>query len=277
VQLKDKLHPFSFSFTISSIYQMRSVSSHLAPLIGLSGNFQYGWQAKLFSFSEAPYLRAVRAAGGFSSFLTLDLKGNRLEAALCALAGFILLGGDDVDPRLYGERKCRATKGIKARRDALEMAMTQHAIRYGKPLLAICRGIQLVNVALGGTLHQHIVSDLPGAFQHDQHKDENRRTRRRDHPAHEVIVTPGTLLARILKTRSIVTNSLHHQGLNTIANGLFVSGRCRLDGLVEAVELRGHPFFLGVQWHPEEMTASAEMRSIFRAFVAACRQGVSRA
>ncbi len=242
------------------------------PLIGLSTSFHNALESRVFSYLESAYTRAVRNAGGAPRYLPLDLQGEKLNEVLEAVDGVLLLGGDDIDPGLYGQPRHTKTKGIKPQRDSLEIEITRYAIRNRKPLLAICRGIQLVNVALGGTLYQHVLTEMSGASQHDHHKDASRHKKRRDLPAHSVDVVPGTLLASIVKTGTINTNSLHHQGLQVVANSLTISGRCHADGLVEAVELKDHPFFLAVQWHPEEMVNFPEMQRIFQALIAACQK-----
>jgi putative glutamine amidotransferase len=247
------------------------------PLIGLSSSFHNSFEARIFFHEEVSYIRSIRGAGGVPVFLTTGLTERDLADQLGKIAGLLLLGGDDVDPTLYGQKKQDRTRGVNTKRDSLELALTRHAIQTKKPLLAICRGIQLVNVALGGTLFQHIITDMPGACQHDHHKDGQHRLKPRDFPAHLVDLVPGTLISRIIGKKTVATNSLHHQGLDKVPEQLLISGRCAEDGLVEAVELQHHPFFLGVQWHPEEMTSCLEMQRIFAAFVSACKgEGVDR-
>ncbi len=242
------------------------------PLICMSSSFHNSLEVGIFSHLENPYIRAVTNAGGAPLFLTTDLAGRDLADRLEKMVGVLLLGGNDIDPALYGQEKQVKTRGIDKKRDTLELALSRHAIQTKKPLLAICRGIQLINVALGGTLYQHIITDMPGASQHDHHRDERHRLKPRDFPAHIVDPVPGTLLARIIGQEAVATNSLHHQGLHQVPEQLLVSARCALDGLVEAIELRDHPFFLGVQWHPEEMTSSPRMQRIIEAFLSACKR-----
>jgi putative glutamine amidotransferase len=148
----------------------------------------------------------------------------------------------------------------------VELTLARWAMGEGKPLLAICRGIQVLNVALGGSLFQDIADQVPGAGKHDWYPGYPR-----DHRPHTVAVAPGSRLAQILGASELAVNSLHHQALNRVALGLTVVARAP-DGIVESVEAPDHPFALAVQWHPEELTpADLGAQAIFDAFVMACR------
>jgi len=151
---------------------------------------------------------------------------------------------------------------VDPKRDSVELKMVQSAALDGKPFLGICRGCQVLNVALGGTLYTHIPDQLPDALDHDY--PGNMRTVL----VHEVKLKEGTRIAEIHGEPILNVNSLHHQGLKDIASSLRVAG-CAPDGLVEAIELPDHPFGLAVQWHPEWLTDQESTRNLFRKFVEA--------
>jgi putative glutamine amidotransferase len=214
----------------------------------------------------ATYTEAVRAAGGLPVLIPLGLAEDELNALVQRLDGILLPGGGDIAPAEYGGDETDETvRSIDADRDALELWLARYAAANQVPLLAICRGIQIVNVALGGSLWEDIYLSMPGAIVHDY----NIRNQR-DYLAHEVTVEPNSCLAGLLQTSdSIPVNSLHHQGIRRLAPGLTPVATAP-DGLIEAVELRDHPFALAVQWHPEAMLErSPLMRRLFRGFIQA--------
>ncbi len=218
------------------------------------------------------YRRAIEGCGAEAILIRMDTTAQELEQFFDQCDGFLLSGGDDVDPALYNQERSSRTKGIRRRQDELEIRIARWAAENQRPLLGICRGCQVINVAFGGTLFQHIADELPGALNHDQHRDFFGEKKSRTVLFHKVDVIPGSLLERIVMSAQMETNSLHHQGLNQIGAGLSISAVVPDDGLVEAVEISGHPFFLGVQWHPEELTALGEHRRIFEAFAEACKR-----
>jgi putative glutamine amidotransferase len=169
-----------------------------------------------------------------------------------------------VDPTLYGGRLDEAVHSIDPERDAFERAILPLILEADKPLLAICRGVQILNVALGGSLYEDIPSQLPDALRHDWYPNIPR-----DYLAHWVEVEPGSRLAESLGTRKLRTNSLHHQAIRQPAPGLEVVARAE-DAVIEAVELPGKCFAVGVQWHPECLPEEPVMQRLFKAFVSAC-------
>jgi putative glutamine amidotransferase len=211
------------------------------------------------------YVRAVTRAGAAPVLIPYITIEPRLRALYVVLDGLLLSGGDDVDPAHYGERvheKCRA---IDPQRDEMELMLARWAIDDGKPLLAICRGIQVLNVALGGSLYQDIQAQIPGAERHDWYPGYPR-----DHRPHTVAILPDTRLAHILEATTLPVNSLHHQALKDVAPGLIVTARAP-DGIVEAAEADDHPFAVAVQWHPEELADSDLCaQHLFDALVEAC-------
>ncbi|MDT8304343.1 MAG: gamma-glutamyl-gamma-aminobutyrate hydrolase family protein [Anaerolineae bacterium] len=212
------------------------------------------------------YTEAVGAAGGLPMLIPLGLTADELLALVQRLDGILLPGGGDIAPAEYGgDESDQTVRSIDPDRDALELWLARYAAANDVPLLAICRGIQVVNVALGGSLWEDIYQSMPGAIVHDY----NSRNER-DYLAHDVTVAPGSCLAGVLQTSDpIPVNSLHHQGIRRLATGLTTVATAP-DGLIEAVELRDHPFALAVQWHPEAMLERVPlMRRLFRGFVQA--------
>ena len=179
------------------------------------------------------------------------------------LDGVIFSGGGDLESSIYGMEATPEVKNVDPDRDRVEIQTVLEVVSEGLPFLGICRGLQVINVALGGTLYTHIADQHPQAVEHTFYPDWSR-----DHLGHPVRVDRGSRLAAILDTQEIQTNSLHHQGIRTQAPGLQATAWAP-DGLIEGIELPEHPFGLGVQWHPEWMPASAPMRALFSAFVEA--------
>jgi putative glutamine amidotransferase len=209
------------------------------------------------------YIEALQAAGGLPVLIPETLPDEDAQQLYALLDGLVLPGGGDLDPNVYGETQHPATDSIDPERDRVELYLTRQALAGQKPFLGICRGVQVMNVALGGTLYQDLPSEYPGAVQHYFRAPEFQR-------GHSVQVEEESLLARCLGAPLVVVNSRHHQSARVVAPGLQVVARAP-DGVIEALELPGHPFALGVQWHPENLTATASMRGLFEGFVAAAR------
>jgi putative glutamine amidotransferase len=212
------------------------------------------------------YARAVEHAGGLP-VLVPPLLGNADAGRIIdAVDGLLLTGGEDVDPARYGAVRHATVTSVSGERDATEFALLDAAHRRTKPVLAICRGIQVLNVAFGGTLIQDIPSERPGALAHD-HED---RHASRVHPVH---VEAGTRLAESLGASDLQVNSFHHQAPEIVSDRLRVAARSP-DGLVEGLEWDGDEWWaVGVQWHPEELNGRWET-GLFRAFLAAAGQKV---
>ncbi len=185
------------------------------------------------------------------------------------LDGFLFSGGGDMDPAFYGE-PVAGSRGIDRQRDELELVLVQRVVQARKPFLAICRGHQVVNVALGGSLYQDLASDMPGAIRHDYFQSAGYA---RDLRPHEVQLEPDSRVAQILGGTRFPVNSLHHQGIRRLAEGLVPVGYAP-DGLVEAFEMPDYPFAIGVQWHPEALAPTdPTMQRLFDALVQAARDG----
>jgi putative glutamine amidotransferase len=209
------------------------------------------------------YFAAIAAEGGLP--IALPHHAELAEAYLDAIDGLVVTGGAfDVDPSLYGGGAAHPTVTLKAGRTDFELAVTRAALARDLPVLGICGGQQLLAVAFGGTLLQHIPDAIPGALAHEQ---PNPRTE----PGHEVAIAPGTLLARVVGGRArMAVNSAHHQAVASPGAGAVVNATAP-DGVVEGVEHPGYRFALGVQWHPEYAVDPADPL-IFHAFLAACRR-----
>lgn len=209
-----------------------------------------------------PYVRCVEAAGGLPILLPTSDPARAAEY-LDLVDGLVLIGGDDVDPRLYGTAKRADCGDVDRTRDDFEIALIRAADRARVPTLGICRGLQVMNVALGGTLHQHIPADVPNAIAHSVVTYEE---------AHPVSVSPGSRLASIFAAGHLVVNSHHHQAIADCAARWTVSARAP-DGVVEGAEAKDHPFLVAVQWHPERMDGADSTRRLFQALVDSARAG----
>lgn len=221
------------------------------------------------------YLRALTRAGATPLLIPHLDDPDLLRAAYQRVDALLLPGGVDVAPEEYGQRRHEKCGTVDPERDGTELALARWCLDDGKPLLAICRGIQVLNVALGGSLYQDIEVQVPGAIRHDWYPGHPR-----DLLAHTVQIPPGTRLAAIVRAEpplpavpggaiELEVNSLHHQAIRDLAPGLTV-GALAPDGIVEAVEVEGHPFALSVQWHPEELApADARAQALFDALVQA--------
>ncbi len=212
------------------------------------------------------YLDAILTAGGLPMLLPTSLPIAALPELVNRFDGFVLSGGGDVDPALYGGHLDVTVHSIDPERDAFECALIPLVLQADKPLLAICRGAQILNVALGGSLYEDIPSALPEALRHDWYPNYPR-----DYLAHTVEIEQGSRLAEILGTRKLHTNSLHHQAIRQPAPGLEAVARAE-DGVIEAVELPGKRFAIGVQWHPECLPEEPAMQRLFSEFVKAARE-----
>jgi putative glutamine amidotransferase len=191
------------------------------------------------------YVDAVQRAGGLAVLLAPDPQLVQEPAqALELIDGLLLAGGADIDPASYGQPAHAETRDAVPERDAFEIALTRAAIERDLPVLGICRGMQLINVALGGTLTQH----LPEHLGHQEHR---RVLGSFDGSDHDVDVADGTLAMRVIGSARHATKSHHHQGVDRVGEGLRISATSPFDGLIEAVELPQRTFVLGVQWHPE--------------------------
>jgi putative glutamine amidotransferase len=237
----------------------------MTPVIGLTLDSEPpgGYSKKPWYALRQNYCDAVAAAGGLPVLLPHEpeLAGDYLAR----IDGLLVTGGAfDVDPTLFGAGTRHASVTTKDRRTAFEMAITRLGHARDLPILGICGGEQLLAVALGGTLIQHIPDEVREALAHEQRNP-------RDEPGHAVKVTPGTLLYRIVGREQMQVNSAHHQAVKDLPAHVTVNAVAP-DGVVEGIEDKGRRFCLGVQWHPEYAVDPAD-QSIIEAFVRAARQG----
>ncbi len=208
------------------------------------------------------YVRALRAAGARPDEIVVIRPGDPVEGKF---DGVVIAGGDDVDPARYGQ-VTRPDARVRAdlERDATDFEVFERARDGRAPVLGICRGLQVVNVALGGTLFQDLPTERPSAISHKNPKKEHRRD-------HAVRVGSGTRLERIAGAEEIEVNSRHHQAIERPAEGLVVSATAP-DGVIEAVEAEDGRWLVAVQWHPENLTGDAVSRRLFRDFVEEVRK-----
>ena len=212
--------------------------------------------------SNSSYVQAVADNGGIAVQLPL-VDIDDVERLMECVDGLLLTGGPDVSTLLYGEEPCVKMGAACQHNDLMEMALMRAAMAEGKPVLGICRGIQVINETLGGTLYQDIPSQLPAAEMHHQ-------SSARDEVTHSVSVTPGTYAYKVFGAEKIYVNTFHHQAIKDLGEGLTITARAK-DGIVEAVENADGSVF-GVQWHPEELyRLYPEHRAIFTTFIDRCR------
>jgi putative glutamine amidotransferase len=206
------------------------------------------------------YADAVVEAGGVP--LALPHEPDQANDYLDIIDGLVITGGAfDVNPSIFGAGERHPTVVTKDRRTAFELATTRGALERDMPLLGICGGQQLLHVALGGTLIQHIPDEIPGALAHEQPNP-------RDEPGHSISVLPGTLLHRIVGADSLDVNSAHHQAAKDASDQIIINAVAP-DGVIEGIEAIGKRFCLGVQWHPEYKVSAGD-GAIFQALIGAC-------
>lgn len=234
----------------------------MPPFIGITPSIKFDEQFGELYTMALTYVGAVQAAGAAPIVLPAQPDADQL---LERLDGLVLSGGGDIHPSRYGDQHIRPeTYGISDRRDEFELALLRGALAREMPILAICRGIQVLNVGLGGTLWQDVAECSPTALTHRQPLEGASR----HSPWHDVAAEPGGLLADVYGATTIAANSFHHQALKELGEGLRPIGWTS-DGLIEAVSMPDRPFVLGVQWHPEMMyTAHPEHASPFARLVA---------
>ncbi|MDA8442049.1 MAG: gamma-glutamyl-gamma-aminobutyrate hydrolase family protein [Peptococcaceae bacterium] len=230
----------------------------MAPLIGITTAH---YEEEINTYPRQFYAQAVLKAGGIPMLLPIADK-HVVDSYLAVLDGLILSGGSDVDPYCFKQEPLPGTGKVYPERDAWEIALAERALASGMPVLGICRGIQVMNIACGGTIYQDI-ANFQGGLGHDQKAP-------RSQAWHSVKVSQGSRLADICGTEHLRVNSFHHQALELVAERFCVVGQAS-DGIIEAIEAKHEEFALGVQWHPETMV-DTDYRSLalFQALVKAC-------
>ncbi len=235
-----------------------------APLIGVTSRKAESPLYKIAQIaSPRSYSEALIRAGAIPVLIPLNLPIDRLQELLTRLDGVVFTGGGDIATACFDGEPHEKVYDVDDERDQIELALARTISDSTTPFLGICRGLQILNVAHGGTLYTHISDQLPGAIKHTFFPGHPW-----DYKAHEVQVTEGSRLSEIVSQPVLQVNSLHHQGIKDVGAGLDVMATAP-DGLVEALSLPEHPFGLAVQWHPEWLIEDAEMRALFSAFVQA--------
>jgi putative glutamine amidotransferase len=243
----------------------------MTPLIGITA-FPQHRESETYSALNENYTRSVRNAGGLPLLLPFDLTAAEAAQCIGQLDGLLLSGGADLAPQLFGEDPVRGVNNISQARDSGELALFAAAAKARLPVMGICRGCQVINVAMGGTLIQDIPSQVPGALGHSPQGLPMHE------PYHRVDIVSGTsIMARAFGGDLAVTNSFHHQAIRDVAAGLAITARTR-DDIIEAVEGTDPGWFvLAVQFHPEgQSQRQTEFLNLFRLFVDAARQYASR-
>jgi putative glutamine amidotransferase len=232
------------------------------PIIGIGSDVQYVEGHRDRAFAYLTYVDSLRRAGAVP--VLIPPQPENAAELVEGLDGILLAGGEDCDPGLYGqERHPKVVDLMDQRRQSNDLTLAKVARERGIPTFGICLGLQMMNVAAGGTLVQDIDSAMETEIQHASIPEDRAR--------HDVIIEQGTKLASIVPATELNVNSSHHQAVGTIAEGLRVTAHAP-DGVVEGLEDPKHPFYLGVQWHPEDMTGEGSASTLFGAFVDAARK-----
>ncbi|MGH7681513.1 MAG: gamma-glutamyl-gamma-aminobutyrate hydrolase family protein [Candidatus Eiseniibacteriota bacterium] len=234
------------------------------PLIGICPSIKPRQKRGDAYFLFASYVDLVARNGGLPVILPLAATLEEAREVVGRVDGVLLTGGEDIDPARYGQAVRRPELLGVSRRNDSDAYYARATQERGTPALGICLGIQVMNVEFGGSLLQHIPEDLPGSLEHEEEDEVH------DNPEHSVAIEDGTILARILGGGAAVVNSFHHQSVDHVAPGFRVAARSS-DGVVEAIERGDHPFYMGVQWHPERMPDAPPTRRLVGAFLDAAR------
>jgi putative glutamine amidotransferase len=234
----------------------------MKPIIGITSDVELTNKHVL----NHNYIKAVIQTGGVPVILPIGIEED-VDQLAGMLDGLVVSGGGDIDPLLFGEEPHRHLGEISPGRDASEIALVQQFLALDKPILGICRGLQVLNGAVGGTMYQDIHS------QHETTLLQHSQKARREHPSHFVHVEKGSLLESIAECDKFKVNSFHHQAVKNVPVPLMISGVAS-DGIIEAIESVQHHFVLGVQWHPEALAESGDRvaRKIIDKFLDACKE-----
>ena len=232
----------------------------MRPIIGVLAEIDNELSTKVLN----TYIHAIEMSGGIPILFPYVVECKTIEHFIDICDGFLFTGGADIDPKRYGEEASENIGAIQIHRDEFEFQVFEKVINTSKPILAICRGSQLVNVALGGTLYQDIPSEKPSEVLHKQEDFGST-------PAHSVKLIADTPLLALVKQESIQVSSLHHQAIKTLGEGLEIMAVAD-DGIVEAIYLPRYQYLWAFQWHPERMfDTDMPSRLIFADFINACK------
>ncbi len=238
----------------------------MRPIIGLTVSIQSD-EGKLYT--PTSYTKAIIEAGGLPVLLNVTRDAEMIEQYAALVDGVLFSGGDDVNPATYGEEQIWGCGDIVPMRDDFEISLLHTLMeKYPeKPILGICRGTQVLNVAMGGTLYQDLRSQVEGCIRHQQQQNSH-------YGSHSADIVEGSKLAEIYGGTKTTVNSFHHQAVKDIGEGLIVTARAS-DGVVGGFEKPDHPYFVAVQWHPERLVEGPhhpEHKPLFKSFVDACRK-----
>ena len=238
----------------------------MRPVIGIT-TFMMQDTRKTFATVSSNYVHSILKAGGTPLLLPMIFDPDLLLGFINVIDGLLITGGDkDVNPQLYGEDPVKELEGICPERDECECYLFRRAMEEALPVLGICRGMQLMNVAAGGSLYQDIFTQLENSLGHLP------KQMPVDELYHRVNLQEHSTLSSIFETRELMVNSFHHQAVKRVAD-TFVATATSQDSVIEAIEHRQHPFVIGVQWHPEDLTnRHTRFLKLFEAFVTAARK-----
>ncbi len=242
-----------------------------APLIGIPTRHDKSttYRRSMVHAQNEAYIKAVSQAGGIPFLIPLNLDTPALRRLYELADGLLLPGGGDIHPALYHQSHTPTESDVQPDRDEMEVTLSRWATADEKPLLAICRGIQVLAVSAGGTLIQDLPTELPDATLHN-YVYIKEGSHDITELIHDVALDPESHLSRVLETTQLRVNSMHHQAVKSVPSPLQIVGHSS-DGVVEAVELPNHPFYIGIQWHPEVLVDDHESaRKVLGAFVQAC-------
>ena len=232
----------------------------IPPLIGITAECIKHPPGSMSQGIQDAYVRAVENSGALPVLLPILSKGPSTAALFAMLDGVVFSGGGDIDPSQYMEAPACQLRAVDHARDRFERELIQLALETHKPFLGICRGLQMLNVVCGGSLIQDISSEVESELQHDTILGEDGE--------HQISLTAGSQLSKLLKLEQIQVNSAHHQAIRTLGQGLRCSAKAE-DGILEAIEVINHPFGIAVQWHPERIFQRPASQTIFQALTIA--------
>ena len=235
------------------------------PIIGITGGLMQNQSGSTVCQVGLAYNTAITRAGGLPLLIPIGIDLQSLDSLIDIVDGVLFTGGGDIDLSYFDGVTHPRVYGVSPERDQLEFALLKAILEKHLSFLAICRGIQVLNVAFGGTLHTHIQDQVDNALKHDWFPGYPR-----DNLAHTVSLTCDSLLFKILGADDVPVNSLHHQGIAKVGNGLEAIAFAP-DGLVEGLVVEGEKFALGVQWHPECLPDDPGMQNLFGKFIEACK------
>ena len=232
----------------------------MIPKIGLIVNIDNDLKLNMYG----DYGRAIEMSGGLPLALPYIEDEELIDAFIEICDGFLFTGGADIDPKYYGETQKDACGEVEFARDKLESIVMRKALLSNKPIFGICRGLQMINVAMGGTLYQDIPTQLETDVLHRQKEDKYE-------PSHPIFVEKDTPLFHLVNKDVMLGNSFHHQGIKRLAMGLKVMARAS-DGIIEAVYAPDKTFLRAYQWHPERLYKDSDNKAMFDEFISACKK-----